>query len=595
MSARPLGVRAWLLGLVTTGAISLIVLVRMARDGVQMHGCDGAPYIEHVARLATLRAWREGSLLSPWDLFVSMDGAFPPLMHLLALPLGSVAGHDAETALWTGLGWLLLLSASVAVFTYYLSAEKLAAVAAFVGTMLLPAAHGFTTRYYYDLPMTALIWASAAYVLRWADRKPLRAGVGAGLLLSAAALVKWSALPFGLPVLVGAALCRRADAAPSSLRGRLRPALKVLAVAVLLLASLSGLFLWSSGADNSYEMMSAQTFQSSHAADRLPAALEAVLPGPFGFVAEQALDGLQRLDGRGLVFYSMRLVTSIYSPILAALVALLCLVWLLRDRRGAALLALVLLGHGFFLLLVLALLDDRFLLVGAVLPVVLASLGWMRLPGGLRTALGALLVVVGLGVAVDFHFGSPAAWNRPVQWQDAAADHQPPVVLRGLGLASSVQRLGWVRADEQEISRHPYREALWQAVGGCRFGRIAELDGWPILGGCGNRFWWEYRGDLEEVNADGPGRLTFVGGYVWSVEDSGYGERGANGPDLLLVGDDPAGQGQALPDTIHSEDWLLLGRVSDPDAARGTVLWSRHDADPCGSRSDGGGGFEVPP
>jgi hypothetical protein len=585
MGKRSLGVRAWLLSLATTGAIALVVLVRMARDGVQMHGCDGAPYIEHVARLLTLSAWREGSLLSPWDLLVSMDGEFPPLMHLLALPLGSVAGHEAETALWMGLGWLLLLAASVAVFTYHLSGEKLAAAAAFVGTMLLPAAHGFTTRYYYDLPMTALIWASAAYVLRWGDRKPLRAGIGAGLLLSAAALVKWSALPFGLPVLVGAALCRPADAAPMSLRERLLPALKVVAVAVLLLAAISGLFLWSSGADNSYNAMSAQTFQSTHDAERLPAVLGAVLPGPLGFVVEQALDGVQRVDGRGVVFYSMRLVTSIYSPVLAALLALLLVFWLVRDRRGAALLAFVLLGHGFFLLLVLALRDDRFLLVGAVTPVVLASLGWLRCPGPLRTALAALVVVAGLGVAADFHFGRPAAWNQEVQWQDAAADQQPPVVLRGLGLASSVQQLGWVRADEQQISRHPYREALWQAVGRCRFGRIAELDGRPILGGCGNRFWWEYRGDLEDSNGEGPGRLPFVGGYVWSVEDSGYGERGSNGPDLLLVGDDPAGE-RLLPEPLSSEDWLPLGRVTDPEAPRGASLWARHDADPCGTRPD---------
>jgi len=236
--------------------------------------------------------------------------------------------------------------------------------------------------------------------------------------------------------------------------------------------------------------------------------------------------------------------------------------------------------------LVLSILDDRFLLVGALSPIVLASLGWLRCPAGLRTALAALVLVVGLGVAADFHFGTPQAWNRAVQWQDAGAESQPPVVMRGLGLASSVQGLGWVRSDEQEISRARYREDLWQNISRCRFGRIAELDGRPFLGGCGNRFWWQYRGDLQAANGNGPGRLSFFGGYVWSVEDSGYGERGAAGPELLLVGDDAAGTAELLPDSIEEQDWLPLGRVSDPEAPGGVSLWARHDSDPCDTRAD---------
>jgi len=587
MSEQPLGRGAVWLGAATTLSVALIVLGRVLRDGVQMHGCDGAPYIEHVARLETLRLWREGSLLSPWDLLVSMDGAFPPLMHLFTLPLGAVAGYEAEVALFSGIAWLLVLAASVASVTYSLSGARLGASAAFVGTMLLPAAHGFATRYYYDLPMTALIWASAAYLLRWRDRRSLRAICGAGLLLGAAALVKWSALPFGLPVLAAAALCRRADAPPQPFRARVLAAGRLFAGVALLVALISLVFLWSSGSDNSYNTMSAETFESSGAAVQLPAALDAALPGPAALVVRQALGGLHLEAGSGLRFYALRAVTSVYSPLLAALVAFLCLLWLALDRRGAALPVFVVLGHGFFLLLVLGLRDDRFLLVGALVPVVLASLGWLRCPAAVRTVLALVVVAVALGVALDFHFGRPAAWNEATEWRAAEGDRQPGVTRRGLGLASSVQRLGWVRADEQEISRSAYREALWQVVGRCRFGRVGELDGRPILGGCGNRFWWEYRGDLEAVNGDGPGRLQFVGGSVWSVQDTGYGERGSNGPELLLVGADPSAPSEHLPATLQPEDWVALGRVSDPEARGGASLWARHDADPCDSRSEG--------
>ena len=96
----------------------------------------------------------------------------------------------------------------------------------------------------------------------------------------------------------------------------------------------------------------------------------------------------------------------------------------------------------------------------------------------------------------------------------------------------------------------------------------------------------EYRGDLEEVNGESPGRLPFRSGYVWSVQDTGYGERGANGPELLLVGEDPAGSGKPLPDEVHGEDWQQLVRVEDPEGGRGSTVWARHDADPCDTRPE---------
>ena len=62
MSQRRLSLIAFDVGCVSTLFIAVVVIGRIVRDGVQMYGCDGAPYIEHVARLQTLKAWRAGSL-----------------------------------------------------------------------------------------------------------------------------------------------------------------------------------------------------------------------------------------------------------------------------------------------------------------------------------------------------------------------------------------------------------------------------------------------------------------------------------------------------------------------------------------------------
>ena len=309
MSQRRLSLLAFDIGCVSTLFVVVVVVGRIARNGVQMYGCDGAPYIEHVARLQTLKAWREGSLFSPWDMFVSMDGAFPPLMHLVTLPLGALAGHQAWVTLFSGLFWLLLLAGSVGVLTSALSGQRLAGLAAFVGVLFLPAVHGFATRYYYDLPMTALIWASAAAMVTWSEDRPIKAAMLSGLGLCAACLVKWSALPFGLPVLVGAALCSREASLGSSFRSRLFRRLRIAGAALSLVAVICGLFLWSSGPDNSYTSMQAETFEWTEPTAPLPSFVAAVLPGPLGFVTREAVAGLQRWDGEALRFYVLRAVT----------------------------------------------------------------------------------------------------------------------------------------------------------------------------------------------------------------------------------------------------------------------------------------------
>ncbi|MBJ95263.1 MAG: hypothetical protein CMP23_12445 [Rickettsiales bacterium] len=583
MIARGVGLMPFAVACVSGLFFAGLVVLRVVRDGIQMYGCDGAPYIEHVARLRVLKAFREGSLLQPFDLLVSADGAFPPLLHLASLPFSALVGHQAEYVLLSGPVWLLLTALAIGSVARSLSGDALVGVVAFIAALMLPALHGFATRYYYDLPMATFIWWSTALFLAHADCRPVRAGLFAGLMMSAAALVKWSALPFGLPLLLGSALCESSTAPALPLHARLRRRLPALLAALALVGLVSGLFLWSSGPENSYRTMQAESFESAPPASPMPAALEQALPELVSFPLRELWAGLQRPQGERFRFYVLSSISSVYSPLLAGLLAVLVGWWLLRDRRGWPLLLVTGLGTLAFLLLVLPVLDERFVLVAAPAPVIVAALGWRRLPDLLRVLVALLALSCGAAVALDFHFGSPAVWNEQRELM-AATDRLPPVRIRGLGLASSVKQLGWVRHDEQADSQQAYREALWQRLKGCRFGRLAELDGRPILGGCGNRFWWDYRADLDALRLLGPGRLDFQGGGVWSPADTGYGERGSHGPELLLLGPDPARAELGLPAPLVAEDWVQFGEVADPLGSTRTVLLGRHDADPCDER-----------
>jgi hypothetical protein len=140
------------------GAILVIVWTRIARSGVQTYGDDGAPWIEHEARMLVLETFQLRHELRPLAFFRELDGYFPPLMHLLTTPLAALGGHTDHAAARTAILWLFLLAWAVGAVTWQLGRDRSVAAAAATGTLLLPAAHAFATRYYYDLPFTAGRW-----------------------------------------------------------------------------------------------------------------------------------------------------------------------------------------------------------------------------------------------------------------------------------------------------------------------------------------------------------------------------------------------------------------------------------------------------
>jgi hypothetical protein len=555
--------------LFVVSAVGVIVGLRLARDGVQPYGADGAQYIEHAARLAVLRTVETVGPFRPWRLLVASDGSFPPLMHLLSVVPGSIFGHGAGVAAATGFGWLLLLAFAVGWTAAGVTGRSAVAAPAAAATLLVPAAHGFATRYYYDLPMIALLWLGVACVLAGRDRRPLLAGGAAGLLLFAAAVTKWAALAFGAPMLVGALITGWAGVRQRGGGRRLVPPRLLCGVACAVVAvALCAAFLVGRSGDNSFATMGRVAFAEGSPADwdgREDA------PGALGAAAGQVIERIGQLEAADLAFYPLRLVTSVFSPVLALLLGLLLLRWLGRGRQGLALVLVVGAGHALFLLGVMPVLDDRFALVGAPALVVVATCAWASMERQPRDVVGILVVVVGLAVALDFHFGAPALWNAEVQVLAPDRDDFPPTWLRGVGLAGSVEGRGWSRHDATPSPRQPLRDLTWGAVSACRPEGIGvELER-PLIVPDGDAEWLRYRALLSEAVDGRPGPR--IGGLC--PPDGGPWD-GDGRLDLALLATD-----RALPGCLRGYRWWRVQELQDPDGGPGLALWAHRGTGAC--------------
>lgn len=104
-------------------------------------------------------------------------------MHLVTTPLAAMGGHTDIAAQRSSILWLFLLAAAVGATAWQFSRDRLVAAAAATGTLLLPALHAVATRYYYDLPFTAALWALVAAALATWDRRPIVGGASRELHL----------------------------------------------------------------------------------------------------------------------------------------------------------------------------------------------------------------------------------------------------------------------------------------------------------------------------------------------------------------------------------------------------------------------------
>jgi hypothetical protein len=544
--------------------VCAIVLSRIYGTGLQPYGSDSAQYIEHLTRLETLDVWREPSFGS-LEFLRMADGAFPPLMHFVTLILGQFSGHAAHEVLWTGLLWLVLLAVSVASVTLSLSGSKRAAAAAFCGAMLLPSLHGAACRYYYDLPMTAVLWMAAAVAFATFVSRPTIGGFVTGMLLCAANLVKWTALPYGL-IMVGAVPAMALIEGGKDRRWRFQHSLAASVLAIVVMGGLSALFIKLVGPYDSFTAMLGEI--GTDAPHGAPAGVDSL---ETGAVLSGIFARLEAPTVARLAFYPSRLLASVFSPVLLALTLLLSAFWVRRDRRGWIAVMVIVLGQWLFVLLRVPPLDDRFLITAAPALLIPAAMGWDLLRPRLRVALGAAVLVVGFAVAMDFHFNdSPSA--RTVAPTRPSTDKLSKIIR--WGLADSVDQRGWVRRSQQAHDRQDVREALWAKLQRCTAQHFRLASGDPVVGGAGDVYWMRYRALYAHLE-EGAERRTVP--PICNDPPSGDTELALSGVQRGTL--------PVRPRCIGEERWQLERVIEVPGGVRDLAVWSPRDRQSCSGLS----------
>ena len=486
--------RRWVI--VLTAFIGAMMGSRLLRWPLEAYGDAAAQYIEHLTRLRMLERIREGLPSGPLEALKALEGIYPPGLHLVELAWGALFGHAAESVLWLGFVWWLLLCGSVAKLATHLIPEREGlAGKAFLATALIPALQATALRSYYDLPMTAVLWLAMAVVT---SGLPWR-GVWAGLCLVAATLIKWTALPFGGVMLLALVV----------VQGR--------AIARPVLSALSLMIAWSAV----FIMAGAESFSSMGSATFQPAPGVAVgtAEGPAQWLTV-AQANLSQWDAERLMFYPWRLVSTVLSPVGALVLGWATYRGWRSGRVGLRLFALIALGHLAFLLLLVPIQDDRFILTLAPAAAIVAA---TSLHGrALRGALVAMLLV-----SADAHLWTPAKESGEGNPWPATRDGQ--TWTPRLGMSSSVDRRGWSRSTDMRDNKTTARAQLWSAVTACGGGVVDARK--QLLSPAGDLNWWAYRRSLAAVRDEGVLAM-------WRGE-SGAGER----PPQVWVGSSSAGPG----------------------------------------------------
>ena len=464
-------------------AVVGLVTWRAATHPVDTYGDSGAGYIEHLERVRVLHRLSAsgGSLL---DRLRAADGLYPPGLHLLTAPASVLGEHHPASVAVLGAGWLLLLGLAVAMVARTLHPR--AGAPAFVATLLVPALHAVAPRYYYDLPMTALVWCAAA-ALAWTHRRPVAGALVAAVTFALACTVKWSALPLGLSVALGGLVLARSHAGGRTFRA-----------AGIWTVSTAGLVVPLLAVSTSFGAMGGATFQPPPGVD-LPAwaaALDSIRPGlghALGSMATQA-----RLDGAArLAFYIRRTATTVLAPALVPFALGVMGLWLRKQAPGRW--AMLVMGLPVLLFVWLAVppLDERFLLT--VLPILPLMAGVTLADDSRFTrAFGSAAMVVAVAVAVDFHTGPPASGPRT----DVTTGHRTP--LRW-GLSTSIDRRGWARLTDLPDHQDDLRQGILEIVDTCGATRITGDD--ALVTHHGDLNWWTFALERATLADSAPRRV----------------------------------------------------------------------------------------
>lgn len=422
--------------------MSGLLVFRLLRQGLQRHADGGVEFAEHLVRMKLVLGFREGLWQHPRNLLELADAQFPAFLHLSTGAMGSVIGHSAEAAALSTLVWYVLLAASVGLLVGAVTGRRSGSAAA-CACLLLPPLHASVLRYYYDLPMTALLWLGVAVVVAVGPRRPLVGGLVGGLLLAAGTTTKWTALPFGASLVAAGAIPLLAL---GWRHGRARGVARAAGSGLVAVAVAGGL-IWGylQVAPHSLGWMMG-TFHIDDVSSAKP------LSSVFDKTTELVAKVGERQVKIGLQWYRDHVIASVLSRAVAYACVPLAVVWLLRSGRLVLFVVIAVGGQLFFLVTLVPVQDERFLLTALPCVALVAGLGWGKLPGLLRAPAAAALLVVGLGVAVDFHV--PGAAEGRVDSDE-------------WGLHSAVWQYGWARADEQPRNPNEGRRVILLAVREC--------------------------------------------------------------------------------------------------------------------------------
>lgn len=543
-------------------AITAIVWGHLWASAPQPYGVHGDEYVEHAQRLTLVLALHQGAWRSPLEFLRLADMDYPPGIHALGLPLGALFGHAAERIGWAWMGWVALLGLALAWIVDSLGGDARGRAAAFASAFLIPAVPAAATRYHFDLPMLVLCWWAFACALgSWSQpalRTRLLGGALTGALAAAAAVTKWTAIPF-LLCMLGAASVAPDGAWTRAFRRRAPAVVSAAAVAGGLL---TGFFAVTTESIDAMSM----TFTLGQDLPAGVSGLVDALPAPLGrAVSRVALQA--PFLGDWLAFYGLSTLYMVLSPVLAVGAAILALRWLAVDRRGLVPFGLLTVGGLAFLTLNVPIADSRFILPLAPLAGLVAVLGWTTLGPRTATAVAAIVTAAGLAVAADFHLNPGPARQATIVWERPLADQGGSVTRSGLGLASSSKDRGWVRRDEELPHRRAFRQALWDTWLRCGGGLTGVSTSLISFGA--DRYWWQYKARLDRVE----GRAD--GGDPWPqiTEVCELENPDAETPSVLFVRAASAPD-RRLPDCAAARpvDWRWAGFVADPDGGAGAAI-----------------------
>ena len=551
------------------GALLLLLGLRLSAQPLDAYGLNGAEYQQHADRLRWSQTLEEVLTAEPpptlGDAIGELDREFPPGLYAFAEGAAPVVGRSAEAMTWTAPAWLLLLALAVASVGWSLTGLRSVAAAAATGTLLVPGLHGSAVRFYFDLPMTALVWTAVAAFLTLRDERPVLAGVvtaGLGLLATA---FKWPAIPALAPLLIGAALCG----------WTVRPELRKRRIGALGLAAglwIAGVAAWA-GASDAPGSLESMVAEASVADVSLESGSSGVgLTAVVGGTLERLVrPGRDRQIVMRTQWYLATLATSVLSPLLALAGLALLVVWLREDRRTAPLLGAAVIGHGAFLLLLVKPIDDRFLLPTVPALVVACALGWSALPTD-RLRRGAAIGIVGVGllVAADFHHAPATPLTASLEvWPGTWAARQDVAVpvqsfeIRGVGAASSFERRGWGRRDESASHRDGLRARVRQWMETCRPQNVAALEGASVVGPTGDHTWLEYELErLRRTEAQSPDITIRSYSCEEPRVEPGSAVLTAHSPGATAPGDCPPPGG-----------WTVVEVLEDPAGGNAVSVW----------------------